>query len=383
MEKFTHGGQIHRFSNKERLLDFSANINPLGLSKKVEEAIREHLGEIVHYPEPYSETLRGVISAHYGVDEKSILVSNGAVESLYLLAQVKRPKNALITGPTFSEYEKSLNTLDCEIETLLLKEEDEFSLPVEDLYLGSPLESGDGDGCFFEPPPFWDKEIAYFCNPNNPVGKLVTTGEWEKILKEAEGYGTFLVIDESFLDFLPNGGAEYSALPLLKTGTKNLLVLRSLTKFFAYPGIRLGFCAAHPDIVSEMQRKCDCWNVNRLAQIAGVAGFLDKEYQDKTRKMLPIWQESMKGMLRNCNFITFVEPTVNFILCKLQNSNVTSTQLAEATAERGLLIRDASNFSGLDSRWFRLAIRTEEENTKAIDILKEAWGSLGEQEESK
>jgi histidinol-phosphate/aromatic aminotransferase/cobyric acid decarboxylase-like protein len=97
--------------------------------------------------------------------------------------------------------------------------------------------------------------------------------------------------------------------------------------------------------------------------------------------MLPIWQESMKGMLRNCNFVSFVEPTVNFILCKLQNSNITSTQLAEATAERGLLIRDGSNFSGLDSRWFRLAIRTEEENKKAIDILKEAWGSLREQEE--
>ena len=344
----------------------------------MEEAIREHLGEIAHYPEPYSETLRGVISSHYGVDEKSVLVSNGAVESLYLLAQVKRPKNALITGPTFSEYEKSLSTLDCEIETLLLKEEDEFSLPVQDLYLGSPLQSSNGDECFFEPPPFWDKEIAYFCNPNNPVGKLVTTSEWKKILTEAEGYGTFLVIDESFLDFLPHGGEGYSALPLLKTGTKNLLVLRSLTKFFAYPGIRLGFSAAHPDVVSKMQQKVDCWNVNRLAQVAGVAGFLDKEYQDKTRTMLPIWQESMKGLLRNCNFVTFVEPTVNFILCKLRNGNITSSQLAEATAERGLLIRDASNFSGLDSHWFRLAIRTEEENKKAITILKEAWSSLGE-----
>ena len=127
-----------------------------------------------------------------------------------------------------------------------------------------------------------------------------------------------------------------------------------------------------------MQQKVDCWNVNRLAQIAGVAGFLDKEYQDKTRTMLPIWQESMKGLLRNCNFVTFVEPTVNFILCKLRNGNITSSQLAEATAERGLLIRDASNFSGLDSHWFRLAIRTEEENKKAITILKEAWSSLGE-----
>ena len=94
--------------------------------------------------------------------------------------------------------------------------------------------------------------------------------------------------------------------------------------------------------------------------------------------MLPIWQESMKGLLRNCNFVTFVEPTVNFILCKLRNGNITSSQLAEATAERGLLIRDASNFSGLDSHWFRLAIRTEEENKKAITILKEAWSSLGE-----
>ena len=378
VEKFTHGGQIHRFNGKGPLLDFSANINPLGLSQKVEEAIREHLGEIAHYPEPYSETLRGVISSHYGVDGKSILVSNGAVESLYLLAQVKRPKNALITGPTFSEYEKSLSTLGCEIETLLLKEEDEFSLPVQDLYLGSPLQSSNGDECFFEPPPFWDKEIAYFCNPNNPVGKLVTTSEWKKILTEAEGYGTFLVIDESFLDFLPHGGEGYSALPLLKTGTKNLLVLRSLTKFFAYPGIRLGFSAAHPDVVSKMQQKVDCWNVNRLAQVAGVAGFLDKEYQDKTRAMLPLWQESMKELLRNCNFVTFVEPTVNFILCKLRNGNITSSQLAEATAERGLLIRDASNFSGLDSHWFRLAIRTEEENKKAITILKEAWSSLGE-----
>lgn len=355
MVKFEHGGQVHRWKDiYPHLLDFSANINPLGLAKSIQNALQNSLGEIVHYPEPFSCTLRAEIAVHYHLPEESIFVGNGAAEILYLLARILRPKRALVTAPTFGEYQRSLHGIGCEVEEVPLKRD--FSFSFEEIQKRIS-----------------QVEIAYFGNPNNPVGKLISINQWEPLLQTAQKSGTFVVVDESFLDFLPAGGVGYSAFPLITSNYPNLLVLRSLTKFYALPGLRLGFCGTSPEMVRQLENNSDGWNVNRLAQIAGSVGLKDVEYQQETRNHLPYWQESMKQELISWGAVDFYEPVVNFILCRLKSSEVSVGELSKEARKQGLLIRDASNFSGLGDQWFRLAIRTSEENKRALEILKNSY----------
>lgn len=354
MEKFEHGGQIHHWREKhDTLLDFSANINPLGLSARIKEAITEHLNDVIHYPEPRSRTLQKAIADHYKIPFERIFVSNGAAESLYFLTSILKPKSAMILAPTFSEYEKSLAAQNAKIISVPLQED--FSIDWE--RIEKIIEEVD---------------IAYFGNPNNPIGELISIDHWESIMEIAERANTYVVSDESFLDFLPNAGTEYSGISL-QDKYPHLFILRSLTKFYSLPGLRLGFCSADPSLVKKLENHSDCWNVNSLAQQAGVAGLSDITYQEKTRNLLPLWQNHMKECLRGCDFLTFFEPTVNFILCRLMSEEITAKKLAEKTAELGLLIRDAGNFDRLDPYYFRLAIRQEDENMEAVQILQKAW----------
>lgn len=354
MEKFEHGGQVHRWREKhDKVLDFSANINPLGLSSKIKEAISSHLDDVVHYPEPRSRTLQKIIADHYKIPFERIFVSNGAAESLYFLTSILKPKTAMILAPTFSEYEKSLAAQNSKIIKVPLRED--FSIDWEKIE--KIIEEVD---------------IAYLGNPNNPIGELIPLERWESIMEIAEKADTYVVSDESFLDFLPNGGSEYSGLSL-QGKYPHLFILRSLTKFYSLPGLRLGFCSADPSLIEKLENHSDCWNVNSLAQQAGIAGLSDISYQEKTRSLLPIWQDQIKECLGHCEFLTFFEPTVNFILCRLKDERIKVKELAEKTAELGLLIRDAGNFDRLDPYYFRLAIRQKDENMKAIQILQAAW----------
>ena len=357
MKAFEHGGNIHIWKEcQPDLLDYSANINPLGMPESVSLAVAEAISGQVHYPEPRARTLQRKLAAHYQIRAEEIFVANGAAEALYLLAGALKLQKALVMAPTFSEYERSLLPEECEIQQIELLKEENFAIPLE--VVKSRLGQVD---------------IAYFGNPNNPAGAMETTEEWRALLKVAQESSTFVVVDESFLDFFPEGGTSYSAKPLLEEGFDNLLVLHSLTKFFALPGLRLGFVASSPRIIEALESRSDVWNVNGLAQIAGLAALEDKEYQAKTRIELPKWQKDMMDRVGTIEGIQWSQPQVNFVLGEIQDRQLTATELVRSCAKRGLLIRDCSNFKGLGSYWFRLAIRGEKENTRAVQILKEVW----------
>lgn len=367
MKAFEHGGNVHIWKEcQPDLLDYSANINPLGMPESVCKAVAEAILEQVHYPEPRARTLQRELAAYYQVQTREVFVANGAAEALYLLAGAMKPKKALVMAPTFSEYERSLLPEECEIKRVELLKESDFAIPFE--AVKSTLSQVD---------------IAYFGNPNNPVGAMLTTSEWREFLAVAREYSTFIVIDESFLDFLPEGGFSYSAKPLLQEGFENLLVLHSLTKFYALPGLRLGFAASHPKIIEALEGRSDVWNVNGLAQVAGLAALRDWEYQARTRSELQKWQMSMVNRLKELSGIKWSQPQVNFILGEIEDRYLTATELVKSCAKRGLLIRDCSNFSGLGSYWFRLAIRGEEENARAVQILKEVWAESRNNKSSK
>lgn len=354
MKQFEHGGNLKELQekNSEPILDFSANINPYGLSKKVKSAIEANIDGIVHYPEPDSRELIHKLAVAYNIDEDKIIVGNGAVELLYILCHILQPKNVLIVAPAFSEYERASRAVGANINYAMLNERVDFNSPMRDIIV--KIKGND---------------IVFIGNPNNPTGTLYTVEDMELLIEHAENNGCFVVVDESFIDFIKTSEA-FSALPLVNK-YHNLLVLHSLTKFYAIPGLRLGFAATQHEVLDPLYSAKDPWNVNSLAQIAGITALEDKVYQRRGRTYTRTEINYLYEELLTLPKLKIYEPTVNFILVNVKETGFTSSQFREKLLTYNIAIRDCTNYPGLDEYFVRFAVRTREENDELIDALTE------------
>ena len=262
MKTFEHGGNIYKLDGRaDDWLDMSANINPIGLSEAVKFAILSNVDGLVHYPDPRAIELKSAIAKRYNFEIENIITLNGAAEFFYLFFNIFRPQRVLIPIPSFSEYERATKAAACEVKYFTTCAENNFNINFDELIKTIRAES---------------INCVVLANPNNPTGNLFESNSISKLLDEVE----FVMIDESFIDFLSD---DFSIRKLLKT-QKNLVVVQSLTKFFAVPGLRLGFAAADESIIKRLELGKDVWNVNYLAQKAGVAALNDEEYIIKTRR---------------------------------------------------------------------------------------------------
>ncbi len=358
MKQFCHGGNIYRETSPSGAwMDFSANINPLGIPDSVRAVILKHLDGIVHYPEPDSGKLRQLLSEHEGVPEESILLGNGAAELFYLFFYTLRPRRVLIPVPSFSEYERSARAAGAEVRFFPLLPEEDFAPDMERMEAAVS-----GADCLI------------LGNPNNPTGQLLSKEKLEGLVKACEKQGCWLLVDESFLDFREDR-AEFSLQDLVRQHEK-LAVLRSLTKFYAIPGLRLGFGLMNPELRARMESGKDVWNVNLLAQHAGMAALTDDAYARKSRIILQEERTWLTGMLRELPLEKVYEPAVNFILVKC-GTDTCARKVLFGMKSRGILLRDCSNYTGLETGgYLRMAIRSHEENQIVlqawIDILREA-----------
>ncbi len=355
-EPFVHGGNVYEdIPLKGAWLDFSANINPMGLSPRVREAIENTISGIVHYPDPKGMELRQAIHAAYDVPEDGIVLGNGAAELLYVFFHCFRPRRVLLPVPSFSEYERAALAADVAVDYFLLPEEKEFSLASK--ALSARLSSAD---------------CVVLGNPNNPTGELLAKEKLTDILAVAERGHCRVIVDESFLDFRSDA-ALYSAMQLTRQFS-NLFVLHSLTKFYAIPGLRLGFGVLAAGDVQRMDRQKDPWNVNLLAHKAGVAALQDVLYQAKSRELLTRESSFLMTALRRMRKIKVFQPTVNFIFMDLKRTGRTAAACCEGMKQRGILVRDCSNYPGLGNTFIRVAIRTHEENECLLAALQAVLG---------
>lgn len=353
MEKFIHGGNIYEEQAPDgEWLDFSANINPLGIAAGVRVAISDSIDGLVNYPDPVGAAAKAAIADYYGVPVGKVILGNGAAELLYIFFHTRQPKNVLLPIPSFSEYERAARAGRTEIVYHKLAEADGFMLDAER---------------FIKSLPFMD--CAIIGNPNNPTGTLLGSDELEKIMSAARKTGTLIVVDESFMDFRSDA-AEHSARSLL-AGYDNLLILQSLTKFYALPGLRLGFALAPAGLREQMELQKDVWNMNYLAQKAVVAALADKEYQEKSRLAVKTEQEYLTAELGKLSGVKLFTPTVNFILVDIRNTGFTSTELTAKMKAKGILIRDCSNYPGFDGGYIRVAVKGHEDNKCLIKAFKE------------
>jgi threonine-phosphate decarboxylase len=370
-----HGGNIYQVAEElglplDRIIDFSASINPLGVSEKVIAEIKKELKCLHNYPDPDTKELREKVAQFYDIDPETILCSNGSTELIYLIPRVLKPERVLIPSPTFLEYERAVlssqgsvargqeledSGREVQIKYLNLKEEDGFKIKVDEF-----IAEMKGD----------DSDIAFLCNPNNPTGCLLRKDDVLKIAKAAREVGCVLIIDEAFIDFQPEDSVIRDA-----QDNPYLIVLRSMTKFYALTGLRIGYGVSHPDLIKKLKEFKEPWTVNSLAQKAAIAALEDENYRTKTLKVI----ETEKGFLEE-DFkrlgIRFFPSSANFYLLKINNAGVIVYKLKQ----RGILIRDCSNFKGLDGSFVRIAVKSRDENKTLINNLEDILDRHSEKE---
>lgn len=358
-----HGGNLRQARGKygngnQDILDYSANINPLGIPDSVRTALNASIDDIVHYPDPQAHDLKQAIAEHYSVPIEQLVVGNGAAELIYVLLHQLRPQKVLMPAPTFSEYERATNSIAGKIIYFPLEQENGFHINIEEM-----IKALD------------DINMCFICNPNNPVGNMLTKDALAALVQAAKDRGVWLVVDESFIDFLPDAAALTCS--ALVNVFDNLIILHSLTKFFALPGLRLGFGIMPERLARMVELAKDPWNVNNLAQAAGVAALKDLAYIQRSVELIKEEQQFMYSALKHVAGLTAYPPHANFIFLRLDHPVFNSTKLADAMAQRGILIRDCSSYPGLDTHYIRVAVKQREDNLKLLALLESILGLRG------
>lgn len=358
-----HGGNVYEVARKyiidlEEILDFSASVSPLGVPEVVMQAVKNSLGTIAHYPDSACKDFRQAAASELGVGRENILAGNGAAEIIYLIVRMILPRYTLIPIPTFSEYGYAVRSVGGKLKYFELQPEgSRFVISIDDF-----CKSIRGS------------DLAFICNPNNPTGTLFDRNDLQEILEVGKANHCFIVVDEAYLDFV-KGGSDHSVVNQV-FHYDNLLILKSLTKVYSLPGLRIGYAIGHKDLIDKMNTLRDPWSVNSLAQAAGVAALTERDY--RTRLQETIWEERqyLYEEIKKLPGLKPYIPTANFLLVNTCEAGITASHLQEVLARSGLLIRDCTSFQGMGPYFIRIAVRTRLENMRLIHALDAYISSL-------
>jgi len=350
-----HGGRRREFADKYGLkpaaiLDFSVNINPLGPSSKAIKAIESSLDNIAAYPDDYLK-LKESLAAYIGVDKANIVAGNGSIELIYLLISVYRPRKVFIFTPTFTEYERAARIGGAEVINVYLTDDYQHLKALDGLDLN-------------------EADMVFICNPNNPSGALFTAGEIGEIATLAPR--ALIVVDEAFMDFVERQ-EEYS-LSQKAVSAQNIIVLRSMGKFFALAGLRLGYLIINRAAAEYLSLRQPPWNINNLAVTAAITALGDKEYISRTRRGNRRLRKDYYQRLALISGLSVFPSNANFLLAKISRARISADMLQDKLAFHNIMIRTATDFKGLDESYFRLAVRGEVDNRFLVDKLGEALG---------
>ena len=351
-----HGSDLEKIEEyyhipKEEIICFSANVNPLGLSKKVKKELASNLDVITRYPDRNYTSLREAIGNYCGASPAHIVVGNGSTELISLLISQRAPKKALLLGPTYSEYNRELSLINASTETYLLREEDDFLLNADD-FLSACTE---------------DIDLVIICNPNNPTSSAIQTGDMERIIRECKKRNIFVMIDETYVEFAPD--IDTISAVSLTTKFDNFMILRGTSKFFCAPGLRLGYgICGNLAFLERMNSIKNPWTINTLAALAGEAMFMDTDYIQTTKDYIQSERTRCIDILSKRDNLKIYPAYANFILVKLLDGT-TSFEMFERCIKSGLMIRDCASFHGLDGEFIRFCIQKKEDNDRLLNLL--------------
>ena len=351
MKDLGHGANVDNMAkkfgkNENDIIDFSSNVNPHIISD-LGKYVLEGLEKSRSYPDINYTNLRNNISDYIKVDSELIIPGNGATEIIYLLMKSIKKRLAIL-NPTFSEYGRGAKLNNLEVLDFHLKEENNFSIDLDEIQKNM------------------DKfDSLFVCNPNNPNGKVKDLNELLDLMIEND---KLLIVDETFMEFVGEE-EKYSLINKIEQ-TPNLFILKAVTKFFGMPGLRLGYgVTSNKQIIKNIYEYKEPWTINSFAENLSNYLFKDKEYINGSKDYYINERKFMLEELRKISRLKVYDTDTNFVLIKLDDDEANSLKL-ELFEKYNILIRDASNFIGLDKSYIRVAIKSHNDNKVLIESLR-------------
>jgi len=350
-----HGGAVYAWAKKtgidpSDIIDFSASINPLGPPASARKAFKKSYVEIARYPDPYGEELREALAKRHEIKANEVLLGNGSTQLIYLVCMALQPRKALVVVPAFSEHANALKLAGGRVHFLSLANRGgDFRFSTEQFMAA------------------WckDDDVAFLTTPNSITGQLIPQEEIEKIARVALVRKRFLVVDEAFVDFV-----EGESVKQLIKENPYLIVLRSLTKYYSLPGLRLGYLLAHSQRVAQFAAYLEPWSVNGPAQQVALACLGDTNFILKTERWLHRERNFLTQALIELKSFHPYSSNTNFLLVRIA-SNASAVALRSFLLRKKMLIRSCDSFPGLGLDYFRIAIRRRKDNRRLINALEE------------
>lgn len=366
-----HGGNIFQFAHEQRIepyevIDFSANINPLGPSQRGLDALNDQLRYISHYPDATNDDVLNAIADTYGMDKHQIIVGNGAAELLYAICRLPGYTGAFVPAPGFSEYKEALEASKIPVRDIFYRpREDDNGKPYFEVpYLAletfaAELKGQDG------------RIIVFLGNPNNPDGTLLDKDHIRTVASMLKDANSLLVIDESFIDFVGNDPLQDNehSIRSLVNEFDNIIVVHSFTKFYAVPGLRIGAAFTNETLITQLQQYIPSWSVNTLAQAYTKATLNDVDYIKRTKQELNEERAFMYNALDAIEGITVYPPSANFMLFQVNQEGITANYINEELKKYNMIVRNCDSYVGLTNHWVRIAIKDHDTNIKLVDKL--------------
>ena len=342
-----------RITQYETVL-FNANLNPKGIPASVREVIKQNIDSIIKYPDIYYSRLKSAVSSYVDAPQEDIVMGNGLTDLLKLFTALVMPKTALIISPGPSEYEKVLSSYNAETRFYDLSEENEFVLDIDD-FIGVLTD---------------DLDMVIVANPNNPTSKKISRDDISRLAGACKEKNIFLIIDEMYIEFLDNY-LDYTAVPLTKD-YDNLAIVRSVSKFFAVPGLRFAYAvmnnAEYKEIVDRITTKN---NVASLTAIAITDMFKDTDYIKESHSTVHTERSLVYLAMSTSKSIKLFRPDANYMLVKLLKDDLTASDVAAHCSQRGIIIRKCDDIRGLSNKYIRFCFMNPKQNDLMVNTILE------------
>ncbi|MFQ3574703.1 MAG: threonine-phosphate decarboxylase [Thermodesulfovibrionales bacterium] len=363
-----HGDDIYSLAetlniDMDEIVDFSSTINPVTMPKSVLGAIKEGMPHIMKYPDPEARLVTREISRHYDIPASSILCGNGSTELIHLIIKALQPERLLLFAPTYQEYERAFNIHQklynpkASVEYITLKANEEFVTDIKKVI--SSITGGKDIDTLRRSPVINTPDMVIICNPNNPTGGLMGRDELLEIANVARLLKIYLILDEAYIDFCPTHS-------LIRDVVDNpyLIIIRSLSVFYALAGLRLGFAVMHPSVIDKFKRLRQPYSINIFAQLAATAAINDKNHTNQTISLINEEKITLEDGFKAIK-IRYFPSACNFYLIHLQNAQ----EVLESLRQKAIILRSCSDFKGLDERYIRITVRSYRDNMRLLKEL--------------
>lgn len=355
-----HGGNIHAAARElgqdlTKLLDFSASINPLGPSPRVWRAISRARRLMTHYPDPDCWELRQALAMRWQLEPEQIVLGNGSMEVIDVLPRALNIRHLVIAHPTFSEYAASMERSGGRVSSVYAKRADQYAQPIDALCQMISTRSRRSESV----------DGIMLCNPNSPTGQACSPDAIARLARTAQRCGTWLIIDEAFADYCP----EWSFLPFVSSWPR-VVVIRSLTKFYALPGLRVGYAVAVPSVIQQFRQHMPPWSINVMGQVAALAAVQDTGHVRKSLRFITQERGRFGALLAALPGCSVIPTSANYYLVELPHGR-SAGDVTERLRREGLLVRDCSSVPGANVRSIRMAVRLPQDNDRLLGALSQ------------